>query len=374
MSYDTLIFADAHLRSRRGDEQFALSQIVDIALENDVRQILGLGDLIDRQTNRSGPVIKFYGEIARFLRDSDSGACFRFIQGQHDLDEPPWLSEVGEHVHGQSVEVGPFTAYALDFQPAERLKEALADIPEECECLLAHQVWGDWMGDITTPQADFADVPGHIRTVFTGDLHQARSDTYKNADGKDLRVWSPGATCAQKIDEPHKHYCLLVSSDGKVKRVRLKSRVFIDWDVMNTTEDLDRFAAQIDEVLADAAIKAEGYPPEMQKPLLRYTFSHKLTDAVRRVTRVVGERAYLYEKEMPPEEKAAAPAMKGPLGDAAVTPLSVLAGDDIEENDEEVKGLTRRLLEAGPAYKEEFARWWSETTGVENVVPEATDS
>jgi len=67
---------------------------------------------------------------------------------------------------------------------------------------------------------------------------------------------------------------------------------------------------------------------------------------------------------LPPDEKRA-PAVRGAqLGDDAVTPLSVLASGQVElpKPEDEVKELTQRLLQAGPGYKEEFRRWWAETT------------
>jgi predicted phosphodiesterase len=362
MRYNDLVFADHHHRVRRGDEQFALRQIVDLALRHNVRKLVGLGDLIDRQTNRSETILGFYQEVSGLAGNCD----FWFIQGQHDFDVPPWLTQVGVHAHGSVFEVGPWTCYGLDFQPVGKLREALDLVPADCDCLLCHQTWGDWMGDVATTQGDFADVPGHVKVVLTGDLHRCVVEKHKNRDGEQMRTISPGATTAQKIDEPHEHYVLLVGDDGSVKKEKLKSRVFIDGPVMNRPDDLDRFVAELPAEL-DAAYEraaAADYPHDMMTPILRYTFSHRLADAVRRVERAAAGRAFLYEKELPPDEKRA-PAVRGAqLGDDAVTPLSVLASGQVElpKPEDEVRELTQRLLQAGPGYKEEFRRWWAETT------------
>jgi hypothetical protein len=116
---------------------------------------------------------------------------------------------------------------------------------------------------------------------------------------------SPGATCMQKADEPAEHYWVLLGKDGEITRRKFKSRVFVDWSVMHHKEELDRFMAEIDAELAAADQKAAAMelPDAVAKPLLRVTYSHRLTDAVRRVTAAVKDRAFLVWRELPPSPR-----------------------------------------------------------------------
>lgn len=366
--YVALLFADAHERERRGDEAFALQQIADAAVRRGVKCVVAAGDLLDKQANRARAVVSW----SRFVEHLEQhGIEFFFIEGQHEADTVAWL---GVHrwatcLHQHVAKLGPYTAYGLSFQTAGRLQEELARIPSTCDLLIAHQTWADWMGDITSPQGAFCEVPGHIKAVFTGDLHQRKLESVKNAAGRNMLVCSPGATVAQKIDEPHDNYYVLMTADGTFEFKKLRSRPFIDWPVMNRPEDLNAFASLIEAELAKAAQRAvaQELPEYMAKPLLRYTFSSRLEDAKRRVERLVAGRVFLFERELPPEEKVEAWRERRPAttaAGAALTPLNVLP--EVVDRDERpaVFELASRLLQPGD-YKSAFQAWCQEYLGEE---------
>jgi predicted phosphodiesterase len=360
MAYVALLCADLHVK-RRVDEQYALKQIVSAAIKNKVKFVIAAGDRFDRQTNRSDAVNSFYTQLTRLY---DKDIEFWYLQGQHDFDDPPWLAghPAAKHLHKQTLTVGPYTAYGLDFQSVGKLQEELAEIPKECDLLVAHQTWGEWMGSIASPQGQLAQIPGHVLCVFSGDLHKYRYERNKNSDGDAMLCISPGATAMQKIDEPTTHYYLLMDDSGAFHRRELLSRRVIDWPVMTVKEDMDRFMEEIEGVLATEIQVAVGreYPEEMVKPYLRVTYSHRLPDVLRRVEKIVAGRAIHYWKELPPEEKQS--SKNKPLkvtGDLAVTPLSLLPSRVNKEEKPEVFELTARLLVAENP-QEEFQRWWAE--------------
>jgi len=362
MAHDTLWLSDAHLRNRRGDEQFALRQCITAAKKHKVKQVIATGDLTDRQTNRSLPISFWMKQIDRL---EEAGIAFWFLQGNHDEDEPPWLSahRHAKHLHNRSVQVGPYTGFGLDFQPFGKLQEVLPELPAEANLLICHQAWSEWMHFDDVPQGDFAQVPGHFSHVFSGDYHRKKVDKCKNADGDKMICASVGATCAQKIDEPHEHYYCLIGDDGQLRFEKLHSRVYIEWPVMNRPDDLDQFMEEYDSELARAEqhAAANDYPETLVRPYLRVTYSHKLNDAVARVTKAVGERAILYWKEIPPEDKQPTKNKPAKVGkEEAVTPLSVLAQEVDKEKEPEVFELCTRLLQAPATFKEEFARWKAE--------------
>jgi hypothetical protein len=220
------------------------------------------------------------------------------------------------------------------------------------------------MGEICSPQGAFAEVPGHITRLFTGDLHKFVLEQHQNADGRPMVCCSPGATCQQKIDEPTQHYYVLLREDGSFVRMPLKSRVMIDWPVMQTKEDLERFPAEIEARLATAqqTWAAADMPDELAKPYLRVTYNHTLTDAERRVTRSVNERAILTFKEQPPEVLVSVFESRLPPG-AAATPEAVLPEVLDPEDDPQAYELATRLLAPGDA-QAAYARWHAEFMGV----------
>lgn len=356
--------SDAHLRDRRGDEQFALSQIVSAAVRLKV-DVVGAGDLFDRQSNRSAAVTFFYNELDRLAA---AGRKFYYTEGQHDLDDPPWLSghRAAVSLHKQVIDFGEAVVYGLNWQPFGKLQEALAEIPDGVNFLVCHQVWADWMGDLANPQGSFAQIPGHVRYVQTGDLHQWKLGQYKNADGVKMLVCSTGATTQQRADEPSKHHYALFYPDGRFEQKTLKSRVFYDSPVMNRPEDLDRFVADVEPTLATLYQQAAAadLPDNIMKPVVRYTHSATLTDAARRVEKAVGDRAYLIEKQLIPEAKVAAYAAARTAegtGDA-VTPLSLLGEEVDADEDQDVYSLCQLLL-SSPDQEAAFARWRAEQLG-----------
>jgi hypothetical protein len=360
MKFRTLYASDLHLRDRRGDEQFALKQIVDGAIQNKVGQVVLAGDLLDRQTNRAKAIAYFFRQIDRL---EDENIDVWFTQGQHDADDPPWLlgHRHAKHMHKQLVEAGPFVMYGLDWQPYGKLQEALAELPEAADFLVAHQVWGNWMGDIAAPQGEFREVPEQVLRLYTGDLHQRRLETHKNAGGVKMTVCSTGAVCKQKIDEPDDHYYALMGDDGVFKFRKLVSRVHVESDLLLRTEDLDKFVAELEATLAAAYQKgaAADAPPEVLKPTMRVKFSGKLADCARRVEKAVGDKAHLSFLEVPPEEKASAVAAAKKAKGEAVTPLSVLREEVNPDESPEVYELVERVLGAQDQAAE-FAKWRQE--------------
>lgn len=355
--------SDTHLRARAGDEEFACVQIVDAAIAAKVKYVMLAGDLLDKQSNRARVVTFLFKQLDRL---EEAGIEVWYTQGQHDFDDPPWFSghRWARHLHKKAPEYDGVKFYGLDWQPFGKLQEELAEIPDDVTFLICHQVWANWMGDIAAPQGSFEQIPGHVKYVQSGDLHQWKLEQRKNADGKKMTVLSTGATTQQKIDEPTEHHYALFWPDGRLEKKTLKSRVMLDSSLMTQAADLDLFMAELEPTLAVAAGKAEALelPPGMHRPYLRVNFSRKLGDVVRRVEKAVKDRAVLYFRESIPEEKQAAyKAAKAAKGDA-VTPLSVLHEEVDKEEAPAVFELVSRLLTATDKDME-FAKWRSETLG-----------
>ncbi|MCI0421485.1 MAG: metallophosphoesterase [Acidobacteria bacterium] len=366
---EAALFADSHLQrsawsgsSIRDDSKFALQQIIDWCVRYKPTYLIGAGDLIDRQTNRSEPIHFFQQQLDRL---QEARVKFAFIQGQHDADDPPWLAghRWAIHLHKDSIMIGDMDVYGLDYQPAGKLREALEEIPEGCcDLLIAHQGWGEWMGEATLPQADFADLPGHVKRVFSGDLHQYMLRKHKGKEGQTVVCCSPGSTCMQAIDESPDKFFVTMDEEGAFKQQKLRSRVMLDWPGLLRKDDLERFMSEIEAALATATQQgaAQDLPEELLTPLIRVTYSHKLEDCVRRVEKVVGRRAYLFFKELPPEEKTVKPDQKAqPVKGVAVTPLTALPKEVDQGKEPEVFDLVSRLLTAGDQ-KMELAKWRAE--------------
>lgn len=359
--------SDTHLRNRQGDEEHAFEQLVDAAISNKVQYLMLAGDLLDKQSNRSR-VVSFLCKQLDRCEEADIDVLY--TQGQHDFDDPPWLSAHRHafHLHKQTREYDDIVFYGLDWQPFGKLQEELAEIPDEVKFLICHQVWANWMGDIAAPQGSFEQIPEQIKYVQTGDLHQWKLEQRKNAGGVKMTVLGTGATTQQKIDEPSTHHYALFWPDGRLEKKTLNSRVMIDSSLITQSADLDQFMSELEPTLESAAQRAAAMelPEAMYRPYLRVSFNAKLTDVVRRVEKAVGNRAILHFKQIIPEEKQTAYKVAKAAKGEAVTPISVLKDEVDKDEHPATYELVSRLLAAGDS-ELEFAKWRSETLGEETA-------
>lgn len=357
-----LMCSDLHM-DRTIDTHFAFQQIVDHAVRTRAMFVVIAGDISDKQTQRSEPVAALFRGFDK-LRDAEIPVYY--LQGQHDYDTPPWPAGHAwpTHLHKLHLDIdGETQMYGLDFQPFGKLQDELAEVPRGGNLLIAHQGWEEWLGFDNAPQGSFAQVPGHVEMLYTGDLHKLVNERNKNADGVKMLTVSSGATTQRKADETDEHWFMAFDPKRKVfVRQPLKSRIFIDWSLMTQPAHVDRFMDTFAAELAVAQQKAAAgdYPDGMLKPRLRVTYSASLEDVVRRVTKLVGNQVeFLHFKEIPPEERREAMRLSKAEKGVAVTPLSVL-GDEIDKDeDPEAYELAQRLLTT-TNIEEEFARWRSE--------------
>lgn len=355
--------SDTHLRARAGDEEHAFVQIVDAAVASKVEYVMLAGDLLDKQSNRARVVTFLYQQLDRL---EAAGIEVWYTQGQHDFDDPPWFSghRWARHLHKKTPAYGGVKFYGLDWQPFGKLQEELAEIPDDVDFLVCHQVWANWMGDIAAPQGSFEQIPEHVKYVQTGDLHQWKLEQRKNAGGRKMTVLSTGATTQQKIDEPPEHHYALFWPDGRLEKKTLTSRVMIDSSLMTQDKDVEQFMAELEPELASAYQKAAAaeLPDGLHRPYLRVNFHATLGDVVRRVEKAVKDRAVLYFRQhLPPAKQEAYKAAKAAKGDA-VTPLSVLHEEVDKEERPAVFELVTRMLTATDKDME-FAKWRSEVLG-----------
>jgi hypothetical protein len=346
-----ILFADSHLQypgawsSRpaiREDSFRSFEQLVDKAIELDVH-LIGAGDLIDKQRNTSAPIVFLMAQMERL---AEHGSNLYFIQGQHEMQAQPWLDAggAGIHIHGRHVKLlGGMSIYGIDFHPHGQLAAEIEKIPQGVDLLVTHQVWGEFMGtNVVSPQGMLCDLPEHVGHVLTGDFHETHVKEVRNSGGNMMTVLSPGSTCLQSIAEPPEKHYFIAMSDGTFERHTLFTRPVIDWPVMTMAEDLDLFAEQIDDVLAE---KSGGPFP----PLLRVKYAAHLADTVHRVTRLVGDAEFIFFKEIPPEKKDAAArrARREESGERHASTLESELSDYLADREEgHLEDVIRRLLEA----------------------------
>lgn len=297
--------ADWHLQNRAwsfrdisGDAYYSFKQIVDYSIEQGVEALVGAGDLIDKVVNNSDPIVFLNQQLDRLKK---AKVRVLYVQGQHEMADKPWLSghEWPEHISGQQLTVDTVCMFGLDYHPNPLLQIALAAIPEGTHLLIAHQVWGEFMGSIASPEGNMGDVPV-VQTVFTGDYHVRKELDVRGKDGQKLKVISPGSTCLQSIDEPWKKFFYVVYDDYTWKKVRLKTRQRVDWNLMGST-DVDEALQLLEPELVRIADETVGYDERVRKPIFWIEYPFKLAGHRGRIEKALNGRAHIFWKERPPE-------------------------------------------------------------------------
>jgi|TARA_R110000824_G_scaffold304281_4_gene492099 DNA repair exonuclease SbcCD nuclease subunit len=365
-----LIASDLHLKPKTwrhrpivGDSYYAWEQVQEEAIRSGVSFVILAGDLLDRQINGSEPIIKLQRGIEK-LGEHDIKTLF--IQGQHEYQEFPWasLSKHAHHLAFAGVEIGPFWVEGIDYQSKETFERELGECSEmgDQDILVMHQVWLDWMGERALPQGSFQHVrdlaPG-LKTLITGDLHESRLEWF---DNKSLQLLSPGSTCMQSVAEPLQKYMYYLSEgdDGlpEFERIELKSRPFVRWEKkLETPEDVNDVLGKIEDEFARVFDYADAneLPEEICAPIFHFTYSHKIADEMRRIEKLLGDRAHLFWKEIPPV------AVDDTYTEAFEAGVSATMADMLREevDDEKIRHLSERML-AAPDIFEELVRWQKE--------------
>ena len=388
--YFALVASDLHLKKRtwsnrpiEGDSYFAWEQIVDRAIAVEVEVVILAGDILDKQINGSGPIVKLQEGIEKL---GAAGIKTLFIQGQHEYQEMPWasLSKHAIHLHrnvvaalAPSIEAAGYTIAGIDFQAKERLQDELSYVaetlkaPPEKTILVMHQVWEEWMGERALPQGKLSDVdnwlPG-LGLLITGDLHESHVETEPIGPPLDAslpakwrrnKILSPGSTCMQSISEPEDKYMYFLSSvDGslEIKKNTLLGRPFIDWPFIGTVADIEDCIREYYTVYEDSQSHAEQHsiPAEICKPLVRFQYDHSLSGDAHRLEKLVGDSAYTFWKEHAPKDNNEEDSVV--VSGNNVTMESLLTSVECEED---VRQVAERLISSGDPY-EELKRWNNE--------------
>jgi len=296
-----VIAADTHLAPRiwarrpdiNGDAYFGFSQAVDVCVKYQLPLILP-GDVFDKM--RPDPYTIWFTKT-QLERLSSVGLPMWFIQGQHELDrQMPWLLSISQNVHSfhwvhkKNFRINGIEFFGLDWTPADIVQDELACIPHGTDVLIAHQVWGGFMGNYNKHECQFSDVP-HVALIVTGDYHRLVFMPTTNNNNAPCRVLSPGPLCMQSIDEDPNKFVHLLYDDLTIDHVPIKTRN-VYRIALRTVEDLNDVLVSTD--FGEALQAQADVPPDIAKNLIHITYKDDIPEAYGRIVSAVGNRAHLF--------------------------------------------------------------------------------
>jgi len=346
-----------------GDAYYSFAQIIDYCIAHRLPLILG-GDVLEKKQNLARPIAKLCEGLSRMQA---AQLNVYYIQGNHEYDRnAPWLSihPWPIHLHNISADFGAtsISVRGLDWLPRGEIQAAFQAVPEDTDILVTHQVWKDFMGEIGRTECELTDVH-HVQTVLAGDFHVTKVAEGVNAQGKSIKMLSPGSTAMQDMGEqPAKFFFVISAHNGEIifEDKPLKTRGTLSY-VVKDVELLDelcagRLAREIEKLISDS--KSAGHHHDIHKPLVRVKFDKRLPDAFLRITTVVSDSAHLFcealTDKMAPRQSQNRDSVKNDL----LSALSDLIGDDNESYK-----LASALLTADDPAKEleaQFSKFMNE--------------
>lgn len=336
-------YAWANRKDLCGDGYYAFTQIVDYAVQHKL-PIIAAGDLLDKKENNSSPVFHMGVEIDRMRTP---GLDFYYIQGQHELQETPWLAIrdwatwLTEAEFG--LKLGKHNLGGFDWCRREKLLEQLSYAPKELDILVMHQVCGDFMGSVVVPELMLAEVP-HVKLLIIGDYHKHLQLATHNKQGDPMLVLSPGSTHMRSIDEPAEKFFFVLNDNLTAESVPIRSRVCRKPRALLLPEQLDDFIQAIPRRMAKDAALSVGLPESLQKAIWRITYDSSIPKAYERICDALQFRVHRFLKEVSPdfdEEESEQTEIKLAGEMDLVTCLSEVVPD----TESKLFQVTKRLLE-----------------------------
>jgi DNA repair exonuclease SbcCD nuclease subunit len=308
-----LVTSDLHLSERiwtrehqiTQDSFHSWEQIVDLAVEHAVDTVILAGDILDKQLNLSRVISQLATGLSR-LQEHEIRVWF--IQGQHDMQECPWLHTVpGTNTTWLKPtavlkDIGAHTVVGADYMPRDKFQEFLqSDAVKKASVLICHQVWQEFMGNVGNPQASFNDVPDNVKYVITGDYHETLQHKHERPGGVPLWVFSPGSTHIRSVMEPEDKSVFLL--DFSAPKLKASILPLVTRRVLDLSTKKDKVAlnilAKVKTWLAEAEEYAEQLPGQLKLPVVRLKYYPSEEDLAMKLRRELEGRAHYFPVLIP---------------------------------------------------------------------------
>ena len=269
-----------------GDVIYAFRQCAHVVNALSPEFVFLLGDILHANINPADVL----GIVADFISQLPQTIPVYYVQGQHDLSSPPWLSllgssdktprcrpldshvlrsEAGVSVLGLDFVRTPYNAFYANLE-ANHLKEV--------DVVVTHQAWREVVGPGGNASFQDLGIFSGLKLVLSGDLHMFASFThstqvnhYLSTDERledpsqqaSFRIVFPGTPCITDLNSQPPYGVLILWPDLSVTHVPFFSRSVYKVH-LETPEDLERFRSEHPpETLADTHL-----PGDLQRPIL----------------------------------------------------------------------------------------------------------
>jgi len=308
--------ADVHMqklthidkRKMEWDALYGLEQVTDIAMDIGCRWIFMAGDNFNIPRPSPVEVNAMFDVVEKAFR---RGLTIAYVRGQHDgRDEgADWLGLTQRFptapnyndrtiwLHTKQVDIADIVFYGLDWLPREQLEPAMDTVPKNCDVMLMHQVWDEFMpaSERFKPECSSRIIPGQVQMVITGDFHDHRSIIALNAGDQPIKLLSPGPVCMQNLAEPENKFCYVIYSDLTYESRKLKTRNCFRF-LLKNEDELELF---LKEYAYQCVIPQSGVPEYIAVNVVEIRYFDNIPECHQRLLRVLDKKVHHFLKPVP---------------------------------------------------------------------------
>ena len=264
----------------KGDAEFSLSQIVDMAIGLKV-PLIAAGDLFDTKNPDSYSVNAVATHMARMRQ---AGLPVYYVQGQHEMATPTWFSlfEGCHNVHDKHFEIGGVNFFGYDYFLPRSVEDSYSRF-KPADVLITHQVWSELLpfnGQEFCCSYNLVHEHVKYKAIVSGDYHSH----FKAPIGSSVFV-SPGSICLQDLKESCNKAAWVLTDDLGFTSAPYKTRRLIQCKV-ESDSDLHTLVKMAD------SIKSDDYPNGIGKPIIRVKYASTIDNVSAAVSSAFKGKAY----------------------------------------------------------------------------------
>lgn len=189
------------------------------------------GDVLDNRRPES-EVLHNIVDILSTTGFSDLKLPIYFVQGQHDISDPPWLPIIYSnaiHLEGKHVQLGSFSMTGLDYSKRFKYISKITPLQHTSTILVTHQTWKELFP--YSFQMSFDEISG-FKHIWTGDIHIHRILNINDS----CTVLSPGSQVLLSLQEEPVKKFFLIHDDLSVESVETCYRPVLHITVNNESD------------------------------------------------------------------------------------------------------------------------------------------
>lgn len=338
------------VKELRGDDLYALAQVVDKCLELNVPLILG-GDQVDTPTIGDEHTVELRKILTRLPAQSSW-----YVDGNHERGFKRLCLEGGSAAVSNNLEeahqirIGSYTVAGYNWRTRRQWEAHLeSNTLVEADVLVLHGFASQVVPALGLPpdEAPLCDIDlnwfdGRYQLVLMGDIHME----WEWRGPKGTRFLYSGSMWMHRLGEPESKSFLVVYDDLSIEKVPLRCRPFLRTE-LETKEDLKRI-----ETWLDNAVKAP-YVSDMQQymgarlPRLHVTVTPDMLVEFGASLDAFREKAFVFEKVDTSHDRDLT-EIKGSLDEKV--DLSTALGKLVDEQnptDQEAAEFVKQAMELG---------------------------